>query len=128
MVIEDAVADILALQLYLDLSGQQFQLETLTDSVGLRRSIDEYRQGSRGADPCVILLDLDLQRTSGIDLLAAIKQESVLENIHLIALTQDEKWRAEAEKLGAVCREKPETLGEIQSLAAEIVKICQPSQ
>ena len=126
IVIEDSFADVLALQHYLDLSGEAYQVEALADSSGVLRSIEEYRAGLRGPEPCVILVDLDLPRADGVQLVQAIKKEPALENIHLIALASmvDQEQCAKAERLGAVCREKPETLGQIQGLAAEILQIC----
>ncbi len=89
LVIEDNVADQVLLRYALDEMGEPYRFEVLVDGEMALAFIDDHRQGRREHEPCVILLDLHLPKYSGIEVLAAIREEPVLNHIHVFVLTTD---------------------------------------
>ena len=65
LVIEDNMADVFLIRHALDQHGEAYQLEVLPDGEAALGFVAEHRSGIRQHDPCVILLDLYLPKTTG---------------------------------------------------------------
>lgn len=126
LLIEDSVADVMALQHCLDQLGKEYQLKILPDGEEVLRFLGKQREGTENRQPCIILLDLNLPHYDGLQLLAAIKQEPSLEHVHVIVLSSvaSPEQRKQVAKMGAVFRPKPSELAGLQTLAAEIMELC----
>lgn len=126
LLIEDSVADVMALEHCLDQLGKEYRLKILANGEEVLQFIEEHRRSSEEPQPCVILLDLNLPHYNGLQLLAAIKQEPALEHVRVIVLSSGaspEQCR-EVAKMGALFRPKPSELARLQALAAEIMEVC----
>jgi len=126
LVIEDNVADRELLRYALDDLGEPYHFEVLADGEAALAFIDDHRWGRRKNDPCIILLDLHLPKYNGIEVLAAIREEPVLNHIQVFILTSDASpaERARIAALGVVCCFKPSDLAAIKALAADILVAC----
>jgi len=126
LVIEDNLPDILTLRHALDRQGVAYQLEILSDGEAALNYVAEHRAGTRERAPCVILLDFYLPKFNGLEILAAIRQDPVLNHIHVIVLTSiaPPADRAEIRAQGAQYRVKPVEMTGYYSLAAEIIELC----
>jgi chemotaxis family two-component system response regulator Rcp1 len=129
LVIEDNLADIYLLQSCLDERGEEYRLQIMVDGEAALRFVEECRRASVKPEPCVILLDLNLPKYNGAQILAAIRQEPVMDTIHVMVLTSfaSPQQRAEVEMLGALCRIKPAGLGEFHQLVDDILALCRQS-
>lgn len=126
LVIEDNIADLFLIRRALDSLGDPYQLEVLHDGQAALEFVGQHRNGTREHHPCVILLDLHLPKYNGIEVLAAIKQEPVLNHIHLAVLTTvaSPSERLAVETAGAVCWFKPITIDGFEQLAQRIMELC----
>jgi CheY-like chemotaxis protein len=126
LVIDDSVMDVRLLRLALDLEGEKYELETLTDGEAALQFIRDSRLGLREPEPCVIILDLHLPRHHGLTVLKAIKESPALAHINVVVLTGLANWREQDEirKLGGVFLEKPTKLADFEDLGREIFAIC----
>ncbi|MCU1335651.1 MAG: response regulator receiver protein [Bryobacterales bacterium] len=126
LVIEDSLADVFLIRHVLDELGESYRLEVLHDGEAALSFVAEHRSGVRKHEPCVILLDLNLPKYNGLQVLTAIREEPALSHIHVVVLTSvvRPEERAEIEELGGICCIKPSDLQGIESLASEIMALC----
>lgn len=126
LVIEDNASDIEMLRLSLDQQEEDYELQVLRDGEEARRFVYEHRTRARAPEPCVILLDLHLPMYDGTDILRDIREAPALEHIHVIVLSgmASPSQKLEIERLGALYRNKPSLLSELNELAAEVIAIC----
>ena len=131
LVIDDNSADVFLLRRGLDQLGEAYQLEILADGDAALQFVDEHRTGVREPSPCVILLDLQLPKHKGMEVLRAIKREPALAHIQLVVMTSfaSPKEEANIRSMGAFCRVKPGpmSLRGYDELAAEVLEICKGS-
>jgi CheY-like chemotaxis protein len=124
---EDNPADVHLLRLALNQHGEAYRLDVLRDGEEAIRFVRGYRTSSAAPEPCVIILDLHLPRHDGKAVLHAIRQESALSHIHVVALSSlpSPSDELEVQRLGVrMCMAKPMELDEWIALAAEILAIC----
>ena len=129
LVIEDDAADVFLLRACLDQLGEEYLLEVLVDGEAALRFISEHVSGVRKPEPSVVVLDFYLPRHDGSEVLAAIRQESVLKHLKVMVLTSIEfpDDRVAVERVGAICRMKPSRLSQWEDIAAEIMAFCKES-
>jgi len=128
LVIDDNSADVFLLRRGLDQRGEAYQLEILADGAAALQFVDEHRTGVREPNPCVILLDLQLPKHKGMEVLRAIKREPALTHIHVMVMTSfaSPKEEANIRAMGAFCHVKPgpNSVSGYDELAAEVLEIC----
>ena len=129
LVIEDNVSDIEMLRIAFDQQAEDYQLDVLRNGEEARLFVHEHRTGLRTPEPCVILLDLHLPMYDGTTILRDIREAPALEHIHVIVLSglASPSQKLEIERLGALYRNKPSQLDELNVLAAEVFAICKKS-
>jgi len=126
LVIEDNVADQVLIRIALDELGEPYEFQVLPDGEAALAFVADHRSGRRKHDPCVILLDLHLPKYNGVEVLAAIRAEPILDHIHVIVMTTDisPAERAQIAELGAFCCLKPSDVEGIKALARDILAAC----
>lgn len=126
LVIEDNPAEIELLRRALDMNHEKYNLDVLQDGEAAMRYIRQYRSGALPPEPCVIVLDLFLPRHSGMEVLAALREEPAMSHIRTIVLTSGATpdQVAEVQSLGAVYREKPMHLAGYMDLANLVIEVC----
>lgn len=126
LVIEDNPAEIELLRRALDTNQEAYDLDVLEDGEAAMRYVRQYRNGALPPEPCVIVLDLFLPRHSGMEVLAALREEPALNHIRTIVLTSvaSPDQIAEIQSLGASYREKPLHLAGYMDLATYIIELC----
>lgn len=126
LLIEDNWADVYLIREALDRQATPYRMEVLADGEAALNFVGKHRSGAHPHDPCVILLDVNLPKYNGVEVLAAIRQEPVLTHIHVVALSIDfsPADHADLTALGAICRKKPSDLDAHAILAAEILELC----
>lgn len=93
LLIEDSASDATLLQRSLSESKLTYTLDWIEDgekAIALLRQQGEYQQAAR---PDLIILDLNLPRLDGRDVLATIKRDSLLKRIPVIVLTTSNSER-----------------------------------
>jgi CheY-like chemotaxis protein len=126
LVIEDNRADVELLRQALIIHGDDFKLEVCSDGQQALEFVAGQRRMPKDLRPCVIVLDLDLPRYNGFEVLDAIRQEPALTHIAVMVLTGHISPRQEDElkNLGVYYRTKPDQLSDLVDLAAELIAIC----
>jgi CheY-like chemotaxis protein len=129
VIIEDDPADVFLLRACFDQLGEEYLLEVLFDGEAALRFISEHVSGVRKPEPSVVVLDFYLPRHDGSEVLAAIRQESVLKHLKVMVLTSIEfpDDRVAVERVGAICRMKPSRLSQWEDITAEIMALCKDS-
>jgi CheY-like chemotaxis protein len=130
LVVEDNPGDVALLRFALDQHKEEYQLELLPDGEAAMQFVEAQRTLAAEPEPCVIVLDLNLPKEDGKAVLRAIKQESALAHVSVVALSSFVSPRDEVEiqRLGArIYRAKPMKLDAWIALGAEIMAICRDS-
>jgi CheY-like chemotaxis protein len=126
VIVDDNTADVNLLRMALDQQQVPYQLDILETGDAALQFVQEYREGKRDEQPCVILLDLHLPKYDGLAILRAIRQAPALQHIHVVVLSgmasPQEKDTIAA--LGAVYRQKPFDLNDYLELGAEVLEMC----
>jgi CheY-like chemotaxis protein len=127
ILIEDNPADVLILRDTLESYGQQYFVEVLPDGEKALRFIHEYCGLDNPSAPCVLVLDLNLPRYDGSQILRAIKREPALCTVRVVAITGSASPHLEAEirSVGVrLYRTKPTDLDGYRELAEDIILVC----
>ncbi len=127
ILIEDSPADVLILRGALESYGQQYYVEVLPDGEKALRFIHEYCGHDDLSAPCVLVLDLNLPRYDGAQILRAVKREPALSSVRVVAVTgSTSPWlEAEIRGLGVrLYRTKPIYLNGYKKLAEDIILVC----
>lgn len=124
LVVEDAEPDVLLVREALERSGLDFELHVLDDgekAVDFAESLDRDRTAPR---PHVVLLDLNLPKKSGSQVLDRLRQSPACGHIPVVILTSSDspKDKAKVGELGATRYfRKPSSLDEFMRLG-EVVR------
>jgi CheY-like chemotaxis protein len=127
LVIEDNPADVFLLRFALNHHKEEYELELLRDGEEAMRFIGQQRTLAADPEPCVIVLDLNLPGHDGRSVLQAIRDETLLAHVRVVALSSyvspnDEQ---EIQRLGVhLYQAKPMKLDDWIVLAGEILAIC----
>ena len=128
VVVEDNRADIYLLRHALNQHQEdEYELEVHHDGAEAIRFIERERDNPAEPGPCVIVLDLHLPKQDGCTVLEAIRQDPVLANVHVVALTSlaSPSEELQVQALGVrLYRTKPIGLEDWIELAGEILAIC----
>ena len=127
VIIEDNPGDVDALRIALDRQGELYELVTLSDGAEALRFITERQAGARDPEPCVILINVHLPKYDGLEVLAAVKSEPSLRHIQVVMLSSGDvrpDEEIEIQSQGAIFRQKPRDLAEVQQLAADVFELC----
>jgi CheY-like chemotaxis protein len=126
LIVEDNASDVDLLRLALTEQGQDFELSVCVDGQQALDFVREQRKALDELKPCVVLLDLNLPKHTGLEVLRAIRQDRATQHIGVIVLTGAVRPRdaEEIRSLGAHCRPKPNVLAELTGLAREIMAMC----
>ena len=124
LVVEDAEPDVLLVREALERSGLDFDLYVLDDgekAVDFAESLDRGLSVSR---PHLVLLDLNLPKKSGSQVLERLRQSPACDRIPVVVLTSSDspKDKAKVGQLGATRYfQKPSRLDEFMRLG-EVVR------
>lgn len=126
LVVEDNAADVELLRLALDRQKEDYYLQVIEDGEHALRFISEYSAGDPSHDPCLILLDVNLPKHDGMEVLRALERNPALNGIQVLVLSSvaSAQTKAEIRSRGAVYRTKPVSLQEFMELGAEIFGLC----
>lgn len=127
LVVEDNQADVFLLRHALDEHQEEYQLEVLKDGGEALLFVKQQRALARDPNPCAIVLDLHLPKHDGAAVLKAIREQSTLSHIQVVALTSMASPAEETEvrRLGIrLYRTKPTDLDEWINLAGDILALC----
>jgi CheY-like chemotaxis protein len=115
LAIEDSPSDFLLFQLAIERSGRDCRLQHLPDGEQALLLLDQLSETNTDAFPDVIVLDLNLPRVDGYQLLARLRSNETLREIAVIVLTSSgsevERRRALREGADVYCT-KPSNLEE----------------
>ena len=119
LVIEDSEPDVFLLRLSLDSEFTEYELIQAMDGDA---AIEEIRRLEAGAEvPDLIVIDLNLPRLSGLDLLSMIRNSPTLRFAPAVVLTSSEnpKDKQRAADLGVLAFiKKPSSLDEFMTVGA----------
>ncbi len=87
LLVEDNAADAWLFQDLLAKTGVEHNLTVIDDGEDASAFLDRAAQGDKQLLPDLILLDLNLPRKSGMEILKEIKQTAPLQSIPVLVLT-----------------------------------------
>lgn len=124
LVIEDNPADIALLRFALEALNEDVEFEVCLDGKQALEVV--YAQHKCNDRPCVIVLDVNLPKHNGLEVLRAIREEPLLRHVGVVALSGliNPRDQDKLRSLGAHCRQKPMSLAELSELATELIAIC----
>jgi CheY-like chemotaxis protein len=123
LVIEDNPADVYLLEEALRANDVDFNLEWIADG---EQALTRLSRVPDGAEPALVLVDLNLPRVDGKELLSAIRQTPAFRDTLVAVLTSSDSPadRRDTEALGANCYiKKPPTLDEFLSIGRVIKEL-----
>lgn len=126
LLVDDSPCDTNVLSMALSGLAEDIEIEIVTDGQKALEFVHIQRKTCDEAHPCVIVLDLHLPRHDGFEILRAIRQEPVLNHVHVVILTgaATRAEQAELNRMGAQYRTKPMTLSGYDELAADLLALC----
>ena len=122
-VIEDNPADVYLLEEALRAHDVDFELDWIADG---EQALARFTSMPGGAPPSLILLDLNLPKVDGKELLSAVRRVPALRETPVAILTSSDSPsdRLDTEVLGADCYiKKPPTLDEFLSIGRVIKEL-----
>jgi CheY-like chemotaxis protein len=128
---EDNPADVYLIRAALDEHGVHCQLRVASDGKDVLGIISEESSRADGERICLIILDLNLPRHDGIEILQRLRESSQLDHIPVVVLTSSDspRDRLVANELGATrYLRKPSSLNEFLSLGAVFKKLLGQSE
>ena len=124
LLVEDNDGDVFLVHEALRTHGLEYEMDVLSDGLEVERYIERLINAPEGASPDIVLLDLNIPRADGHDILGSFRSLPACAEMPVIILTSSDspKDRKKAELLGATAYfRKPSDLVEFLSLG-EIVK------
>lgn len=125
--IEDNPGDIELLRMALEQQNAPYELIALADGAEALRFVSEFHSATREPQPCVILLDVHLPKYDGLEVLAALRRQERLRNVHVVMLASGGVRNSEQiriQHLDAQFRQKPRTFREVEQLAIDVLDLC----
>jgi CheY-like chemotaxis protein len=126
VLIEDNEADVWLLVKCLDSVATNHEILVLKDGEAALEFIEREREG-REPRPCVIVLDLNLPKYDGLELLAAIRRTPALKNVTalMVSTTPSPEAQRQIRELDVAYAEKPDTTSGYDALAMRIWELCE---
>jgi CheY-like chemotaxis protein len=121
--VEDNPADVYLLEEALRTHGVAFELDWIPDG---EQALTRLLGTPPGAEPHLILMDLNLPRVDGKELLSAVRRTPALQHTRVAILTSSDSPtdRQDTEALGADCYiKKPPTLDEYLAIGRVIKEL-----
>src|ERR1700722_2876392 len=87
LIIDDDRGEVQELRGALTECGEPYELSVLQDGEAALRFVAGHRSGLRQAEPCVIVLDLNLPKHDALAVLAAIRAEPSLSHIRVLVVS-----------------------------------------
>jgi CheY-like chemotaxis protein len=130
LIVDDSPSDTNVLCMAISGLDGDIEIEIVTDGQKALEFVHVRRKTRDEAHPCVIVLDLHLPRHDGIEILRAIREEPVLNHVHVVILTgaATRAEQAELNRMGAQYRTKPMNLSGYDELAADLLALCKGLQ
>jgi DNA-binding response OmpR family regulator len=129
LVVEDAEADVFLVREALQQAGLEFELLVLSDGEKAVNFIDNVDLGGSTNGPHLVLLDLNLPKKSGGQVLERVRRSRVCGQVPVVILTSSEspKDKMQAAKLRATeYFRKPSKLDEFMKLGPLVQRILNP--
>jgi CheY-like chemotaxis protein len=129
LLVEDADADVVLVREALERCGLAFDLNVLDDgerAAQLVETVDANGGGAATSLPHLVLLDLNLPKQSGVQVLECIRKSTVWHDIPVVVLTSSDSPRdkSQVSSLGATeYFRKPSKLNEFMKLGPLVRKI-----
>ena len=126
VLVDDNIADVKLLKLAFDERGKDYDLHVLRSGGAALHFVREHKSGEHGAEPCVILIDLNLPEFDGLVVLKAIKETPELKDVHVVVLSgfASPRQREAIQGLGATYMQKPLELADYFALGSRVMDIC----
>jgi chemotaxis family two-component system response regulator Rcp1 len=126
LIVEDNPADIFLYRRTLLALDSACEIEVLADGEQALEFVHDQRKYRHDPRPCVILLDLHLPKHNGMEVLRAIRDQPVMNHIHVVIVSSlaSPSDTAEMQSFNADFRLKPNSLAEFEQLAADVIAIC----
>ena len=125
-IVEDNASDVFILRRALQDCGEECELQVVHDGEQALELVRAERENWRTASPCVMLLDLNLPRYTGVEILQAIQSAPALHHVHVIMTSNgvSPEQLLELRRMRAEYREKPRTLAAYDELARYLNTTC----
>jgi len=126
VLIEDNEADVWLLKNCLDSIATNHEVVVLKDGEAALEFIEGEREGSEPR-PCIIVLDLNLPKYDGLELLAAIRRTPALKHVTalIVSTTPSPEVQRQIRELDVAYAEKPHTTSGYDELAMRIWQLCE---
>jgi CheY-like chemotaxis protein len=125
-IVDDNASDVFILRRALQDCGEEFELQVVPDGEEALEVVRAEKEDWRDASPCVMLLDLNLPRYTGVEILRAIQSPPAPSHVHVIMTSNgvSPEQLLELRRMGAEYREKPRTLAAYDELARYLITVC----
>jgi CheY-like chemotaxis protein len=126
VLIEDNEADVWLLVKCLDAVAPNHETLVLKDGEAALEFIEREREGSEPR-PCIIVLDLNLPKYDGLEILAAMRRTPALKHVTalIVSTTPTPDMQRQIRELGVAYAEKPHTTSGYDALATLIWQLCE---
>ena len=125
VLIEDNDADVWFLRECLESIATDYEIIVLKGGEAALQFVEEEREGAEPR-PCVIVLDLQLPKYDGLEILAAIRRSPALEQVAalIVSTVPSPEAKRQISEFGVEYAEKPNTNAGFQNLAKRIWELC----
>jgi CheY-like chemotaxis protein len=130
LIVEDAEPDVLLVREALERAGLEFELRVLDDGEKASDFIDTLEQDGTTVCPHLVLLDLNLPKMTGGQVLRRLRQSPACGQVPVVILTSSDspKDKAEARQLKATeYFRKPSRLDEFMRLGQVVRNLLAPT-
>jgi CheY-like chemotaxis protein len=120
LLVEDDVVDIMTVERALAKTGIELPLHIVRDGV---EALEAFARGGLAPDRCCVLLDLNMPRMNGVELLRALRDDPVLCDARVVVLTTSNADRDRVETAGLAVFDylvKPVTAPKLAELLARL--------
>jgi CheY-like chemotaxis protein len=126
VLIEDNEADVWLLKNRLDSIATNHEIVILKDGEEALEFVEAEREGSEPR-PCLIVLDLNLPKYDGLELLAAIRRAPALKHVAalIVSTMPSPEMQRRIRELGVAYAEKPRSISGYYALATLVWQLCE---
>lgn len=125
IIVDDSLEDVALLKTALLVAGT-FEIREIRDGEAAMQFVTGLAAGETCKDPCLFVLDLQLPKYNGLEILRLIRRLTPLDHVPVVVMTSfaSPGQHAEIANAGAVLFEKPLHLEDFERLARRIAAIC----